>query len=53
MLEKVGSKREIVTLVVLILTFLKDIQVEMSRRLWEFRVEALEFGNAYREDIGN
>jgi len=32
-LEKVRSKREIVTLVVLILRFLKDIQVEMSRRL--------------------
>lgn len=53
MLEEVGSKREIVTLVVLILQFLKDIQVEMSRRLWAFKVEASGFGNTDWEDIGN
>lgn len=52
MLEKVGSKREIVMLVVLILRFLKDIQVVISRRLWEFRVELEDLGTQIRK-IGN
>jgi len=53
-LEKVRSKREIVTLVVLILRFLKDIQVEMSNRFYIWaRYGAQERGMSWTFSFGS